>query len=45
MSTGIRNSDLLDRDIAYIRNNLQDSNIDGGVIVTPYYDFEYLLTE
>lgn len=38
-------SDLLARDIVHIRNNLQDSNIDVGVIVVPSDDFEYLLTD
>lgn len=38
-------SDLLARDIVHIRNNLQDSKIDVGVIVVPSDDFEYLLTD
>jgi len=38
-------SDLLARDIVHIRNNLQDSNIDVGVIVVPSDDFEYYLTD
>ena len=38
-------SDLLARDIVHIRNNLQDSRIDVGVIVVPSDDFEYLLTD
>lgn len=38
-------SDLLARDIVHIRNNLQDSHIDAGVIVVPSDDFEYLLTD
>ena len=38
-------SDLLARDIVHIRNNLQDSHIDVGVIVVPSDDFEYLLTD
>jgi Restriction endonuclease BglII len=38
-------SDLLARDIIHIRNNLQDSHIDVGVIVVPSDDFEYFLTD
>jgi hypothetical protein len=38
-------SDLLARDIVHIRNSLQDSHIDVGVIVVPSDDFEYLLTD
>ncbi len=38
-------SDLLARDIVHIRNNLQDSNIDVGVIVVPSDDFELWLTD
>jgi hypothetical protein len=38
-------SDLLARDIVHIRNNLQDSNIDVGVIVVPSDDFEFWLTD
>lgn len=38
-------SDLLARDIVHIRNNLQDSNIDVGVIIVPSDDFEYYLTD
>lgn len=38
-------SDLLARDIVHIRNNLQDSHIDVGVIVVPSDEFEYLLTD
>lgn len=38
-------SDLLARDIVHIRNNLQDSHIDVGVIVVPSDDFEYYLTD
>jgi len=38
-------SDLLARDIVHIRNNLQDSHIDAGVIVVPSDDFEYRLTD
>lgn len=38
-------SDLLARDIVHIRNNLQDSHIDAGVIVVPSDDFEYFLTD
>jgi len=38
-------SDLLARDIVHIRNNLQDSHIDVGVIVVPSDDFEYRLTD
>jgi hypothetical protein len=38
-------SDLLSRDIVHIRNNLQDSHIDVGVIVVPSDDFEYRLTD
>jgi hypothetical protein len=38
-------SDLLARDIVHIRNSLQDSNIDVGVIVVPSDDFEPLLTD
>lgn len=38
-------SDLLARDIVHIRNSLQDSHIDVGVIVVPSDDFEYFLTD
>ena len=38
-------SDLLARDIVHIRNNLQDSHIDIGVIVVPSDEFEYFLTD
>lgn len=38
-------SDLLARDIVHIRNNLQDSNIDVGVIVVPADVFEFYLTD
>ena len=38
-------SDLLARDIVHIRNNLQDSHIDVGVIVVPSDEFEYYLTD
>ena len=38
-------SDLLARDIIHIRNNLQDSRIDAGVIVVPSDEFEYWLTD
>jgi len=38
-------SDLLARDIVHIRNSLQDSHIDVGVIVIPSDDFENLLTD
>lgn len=38
-------SDLLARDIVHIRNNLQDSNIDVGVIVVPADEFEFFLTD
>ncbi|MBI1176975.1 hypothetical protein GC207_05995 [bacterium] len=38
-------SDLLARDIVHIRNGLQDSQIDAGVIVVPSDDFEYYLTD
>lgn len=38
-------SDLLARDIVHIRNNLQDSHIDAGVIVVPADEFEYFLTD
>jgi len=38
-------SDLLARDIVHIRNNLQDSHIDAGVIVIPADEFEYFLTD
>ena len=38
-------SDLLARDIVHIRNSLQDSHIDVGVIVVPSDEFEYLLTD
>ena len=38
-------SDLLARDIVHIRNNLQDSHIDAGVIVVPSDDFEFFLTD
>jgi len=38
-------SDLLARDIVHIRNNLQDSHIDVGVIVVPSDEFEFRLTD
>jgi len=38
-------SDLLARDIIHIRNNLQDSHIDAGVIVILSDEFEYFLTD
>lgn len=38
-------SDLLARDIVHIRNNLQDSHIDVGVIVVASDEFEYFLTD
>jgi len=38
-------SDLLARDIVHIRNNLQDSHIDVGIIVVPADEFEYFLTD
>lgn len=38
-------SDLLARDIVHIRNNLQDSHIDVGVIVVPADSFEFYLTD
>lgn len=38
-------SDLLARDIVHIRNNLQDSHIDVGVIVVPSDEFEDRLTD
>ena len=38
-------SDLLARDIVHIRNNLQDSHIDAGVIVVPSDELEYWLTD
>ena len=38
-------SDLLARDIVHIRNNLQDSHIDAGIIVVPSNEFEYFLTD
>ena len=38
-------SDLLARDIVHIRNSLQDSHIDVGVIVVPSDAFEYFLTD
>lgn len=38
-------SDLLARDIIHIRNSLQDSNIDVGVIVVPSDEFEFFLTD
>lgn len=38
-------SDMLSRDIVHIRNNLQDSVIDIGVIVVPSDDFRYCLTD
>lgn len=38
-------SDLLARDIVHIRNSLQDSKIDVGVIVVPSDEFEYRLTD
>jgi hypothetical protein len=38
-------SDLLARDIVHIRNNLQDSHIDVGIIVVPSDDFEDRLTD
>ena len=38
-------SDILARDIVHIRNNLQKSQIDVGVIVVPSDEFEYFLTD
>lgn len=38
-------SDLLARDIVHIRNSLQDSEIDVGVIVVPSKEFSLLLTD
>jgi|GEM_PF-492610 len=38
-------SDLLARDIVHIRNSLQDSSIDVGVIVVPSDGFEFFLTD
>jgi len=38
-------SDLLARDIVHIRNGLQDSEIDVGVIVVPSDEFEFFLTD
>lgn len=38
-------SDLLARDIVHIRNELQDGNIDVGVIVVPADAFEFYLTD
>jgi hypothetical protein len=38
-------SDLLARDIVHIRNGLQDSEIDVGVIVVPSNEFEFFLTD
>lgn len=38
-------SDLLARDIVHIRNSLQNSEIDVGVIVVPSDEFEYFLTD
>ena len=38
-------SDLLARDIVHIRNNLQDSHIDAGVIVVPSDEFHRYLTD
>ena len=38
-------SDLLARDIVHIRNQLQDSHIDVGVIVVPSDAFAYRLTD
>lgn len=38
-------SDILARDIVHIRNNLQESHIDIGVIVVPSDAFEYFLTD
>ena len=38
-------SDLLARDIVHIRNNLQDSHIDVGIIVVPSNEFEFFLTD
>ena len=38
-------SDILARDIVHIRNNLQESHIDVGVIVVPSDEFEYFLTD
>ena len=38
-------SDLLARDIVHIRNNLQDSHIDAGVIVVPSNDLAVWLTD
>jgi hypothetical protein len=38
-------SDLLARDIVHIRNNIQDSHIDVGIIVVPSNEFEFFLTD
>ncbi|XOF33841.1 MAG: BglII/BstYI family type II restriction endonuclease [Candidatus Electrothrix sp. YB6] len=38
-------SDLRARDIVHIRNNLQDSHIDVGIIVVPSDEFKYFLTD
>ena len=38
-------SNLFARDIVHVRNNLQDSHIDAGVIVIPADEFEYFLTD
>jgi len=38
-------SDLLARDIVHIRNSLQDSHIDVGVIVVPSNELAYFLTD
>ena len=38
-------SDLLARDIVHIRNSLQDSQIDIGLIVVPSDEFEFFLTD
>jgi len=38
-------SDMLARDIVHIRNNLQDSRIDVGIIVVPADEFEFFLTD
>jgi len=38
-------SDLLSRDIVHIRNQLQESKIDVGVIIVPSDAFHYFLTD
>ena len=38
-------SDMLARDIVHIRNSLQDSRVDIGVIVVPSDSFAYFLTD